>query len=175
MLRDRPPSITFSLNHLGPMLSFTCEQKEFLSAAVEITVNLDFWCSYKSKNDGGILFPRLPFRNSCKACYEVVWSRSWFCLIREEAILTNGCCSEWLHSLLVACDLYSLCRMIRLQLSIGEWLRGHGETILVFFRSWSRYFSLCLFMCFSINFQTNSCGFFICLFFSLWNCIFQYF
>ena len=31
--------------------------------------------------------------------------------------------------------------MIRLQLSIGEWLRAHGETILVFFRSWSRYFS----------------------------------
>ena len=64
----------------------------------------------------------------------------WFCLTRKEAILTPDCCSEWLHSLLVACDLYSLCRMIRLQLSIGEWLRGHGETILVFFRSWSRYF-----------------------------------
>ena len=65
----------------------------------------------------------------------------WFCLTRKEAILTPDCCSEWLHSLLVVCDLYSLCRMIRLQLSIGEWLRGHGETILVFFRSWSRYFS----------------------------------
>ena len=66
---------------------------------------------------------------------------SWFCLTREEAILTNDCCSVWLHSLLVACDIYSLCWMIRLQLFIGEWLRGHEETILVFFRSWSRYFS----------------------------------
>ena len=65
----------------------------------------------------------------------------WFCLTRKEAVLTPDCCSEWLHSLLVVCDLYSLCRMIRLQLSIGEWLRAHGETILVFFRSWSRYFS----------------------------------
>ena len=31
--------------------------------------------------------------------------------------------------------------MIRLQLFIGEWLRGHEETILGFFRSWSSYFS----------------------------------
>ena len=29
---------------------------------------------------------------------------SWFCLTRQEAILTPDCCSEWLHSLLVACD-----------------------------------------------------------------------
>ena len=72
VLRDKAPPITFSLYHLAPMPSFTCEQKEFLSAAVEIAVNLDFWCSYKSKNDGGKLFPRLPLRNSCKACYEVV-------------------------------------------------------------------------------------------------------
>ena len=28
------------------------EEKEFLSAAVKITVNLDFWYSYKSKNNG---------------------------------------------------------------------------------------------------------------------------
>ena len=25
----------------------------------------DFWCSYKSKNNGVKLFPRSPFRNSC--------------------------------------------------------------------------------------------------------------
>ena len=35
----------------------------------------------------------------------------------------------------------------------------HEETTLVFFRSWSRYFSS---MCFSTNFQTSSCGFFVC-------------
>ena len=58
------------------------------------------------------------------------------------------CCSEWLHSLylqLVACDLYSSCRINKPQLSIGErlgeWPRDHEETTLVFFRSWSRYFS----------------------------------
>ena len=42
------------------------------------------------------------------------------------------CRSEWLHTLylyLDACDLYSLCRKNRLQLSIGEWLRDHKETI----------------------------------------------
>ena len=33
------------------------------------------------------------------------------------------------------------------------------ETTLVFFRSWSRYFSS---MCFSTNFQTSSCGCFVC-------------
>ena len=43
--------------------------------------------------------------------------------------------------------------MLRLQLSIGEWLRGHGETILVFFRSWSRYFS---FMSFHVFFDKLS-------------------
>ena len=35
--------------------------------------------------------------------------------------------------------------MNRLQLSIGEWLRDHEETILVFFRIWSRYFSFLYF------------------------------
>ena len=89
VLRDRAPPITFSLYHLAPMPSFTCEQKEFLSAAVEIAVNLDFWCSYKSKNDGGKLFPRLPFRNSCKACYEVVWSRQ-LVLLNETRSYTDA-------------------------------------------------------------------------------------
>ena len=69
---------------------------------------------------------------------------SWFCWTREEAILTLHCCSKWLHSMylwLVACDLHStLYRMNRLQLSIGEWRRDHEETVLVFFRSWLRYF-----------------------------------
>ena len=110
MLRDRPPPITFLLNHLGPMSSFAWEQKEFLSTAVEITVNLDFWRSYKSKNDGGKLFPRLPFmpETHAKLVMKLFEAASWFCLTREESILTPDCCSEWLHSLLVACDLYSL-------------------------------------------------------------------
>ena len=141
MLRDVALPITFSLNHLGPMPSFTCEQKEFLSAAVEITVNLDFWCSYKSKNDGGSYSLGCHSETHANLVMKLFEAASWFCLTREEAILTPDCCSEWLHSRLVACDLYSLCRMISLQLSIGEWFRGHGETILVFFRNWSRYFS----------------------------------
>ena len=84
VLRDRAPPITFSLNHLGPMPSFTCEQKEFLSAAVEITVNLDFWRSYKSKNDGGKLFPRLPFmpETHAKLVMKLFEAASWFCLTR---------------------------------------------------------------------------------------------
>ena len=58
------------------------------------------------------------------------------------------CCTEWLHSLyfqLFACYLCSSCRINKPQLSIGErlgeWLRDHEQTTLVFFRSWSRYFS----------------------------------
>ena len=35
--------------------------------------------------------------------------------------------------------------MNRLQLSIIKWLRDHEETILVFFRNWSRYFSFMYF------------------------------
>ena len=76
------------------------------------------------------------------------------------------CSSEWLHSLclyLVTCDLYSWCRINKPQLSIGEWLdrlmkKQHlsscvaGQGTLV----------PCVFMCFSTNFQTNSCGFFVC-------------
>ena len=54
----------------------------------------------------------------------------------------------------------------RLQSSIGEWLRDHEETAPVFSCSWSRYFSFMytIFMCFSINFQTSSYGFFVFLF-----------
>ena len=45
---------------------------------------------------------------------------------REKKIYyRRDCSSEWLHSLylsLVTCDLYSWCRINKLQLSIGEWL-----------------------------------------------------
>ena len=37
--------------------------------------------------------------------------------------------------------------------SIGEWLHDHEETTLVFFRSWSRYFSS---MCFHVLFDKLS-------------------
>ena len=57
-----------------------------------------------------------------------------------------------------------LCRMSRLQLSIGECLRDHKQTILVFLRSWPRYFSCMYFHVFSDILQKNSCGFFVCLF-----------
>ena len=50
--------------------------------------------------------------------------------------------------------------MNRLQLSIGEWLRDHEETYLSSFVAGRRILVSCIFMCFSINFQTNSCGFF---------------
>ena len=90
------------------------------------------------------------------------------------------CCSEWLHSLylqLVTCDLYSWCRINKPQLSasdlIGEWLLDHEETTLVFFRSWSRYFSS---MCFHVFFNklSNKLLWLFCLFLSFffrWNCI----
>ena len=51
----------------------------------------------------------------------------------------------YIACILVACDLYSSCRINKRQLSIGEWLgewlHNHEGTTLVFFRSWSRYFS----------------------------------
>ena len=85
-------------------------------------------------------------KNHAKLVMKLFEAASWFCWTKEEAILTPDCCGEWLHSLLFACDLYSLCRMIRLQFnSIGEWLRDHEETILVFFRSWWWYFSFLYF------------------------------
>ena len=71
--------------------------KEFLSATVEITVNLDFWCSCKSKNNAGKLFPRSSFRDSCKACYEVVWGRQLVLLTEKKSYTDawiaalNGC------------------------------------------------------------------------------------
>ena len=56
--------------------------------------------------------------------------------------------------------LYSLCRMNRLQLSIGKWLRDHKETILVFFRSWSRYVSFMYFHVFFDKLSNKLMGFF---------------
>ena len=48
-------------------------------------------------NNRGKLFPRSPFRNSCKGCYEVVWSRQ-LVLLNERRSYTyawiavvNGC------------------------------------------------------------------------------------
>ena len=99
-------------------------------------MNLDFRCSYKSKNNGEKLLPR-------SLLMKLFEATTWFCWTRKEAILTppiavvNGCIAY----ILVACDLYSSCRINKPQLSIGEWLRNHEETTLVFFRSWSRYFS----------------------------------
>ena len=52
---------------------------------------------------------------------------SWFCLTREEVILTPDCCSEWLHSLLVASDLYSLFRMISLRFELTRTLTIYGD------------------------------------------------
>ena len=87
------------------------------------------------------------------------------------------CCSEWLHSLylqLVACDLYSSCRINKPQLSIGErlgeWPRDHEETTLVFFRSWSRYFSSMYFHAF-FDKLSNKLLWLFCLFV----CLFVFF
>ena len=83
------------------------------------------------------------------------------------------CCSEWLHSLylwLVVCDLYSLCRMNRLQLFYYQQVTS---------RSWKN--STCLLSLVEVfYFRTNSCGVLVvCLFcfvlfcfFFRWNCIF---
>ena len=80
-------------------------------------------------------------------CYEVVWSHKLVLLNGKRSYtdasiaVVNRC----IACILVACDLYSSCRINEPQLSIGEWLsewlRNHEETTLVFFRSWSRYFS----------------------------------
>ena len=45
-------------------------RKEFLSAAVKITVNLDFWCSYKSKNIGEKL---LVYTNTVDSVFRALW------------------------------------------------------------------------------------------------------
>ena len=53
------------------------------------------------------------------------------------------CCSEWLHSLYSGC-LWFIFFMSDKQAALiwlRVWLRNHEETTLVFFRSWSRYFS----------------------------------
>ena len=55
--------------------------------------------------------------------------------------------------------------MDRLQLSIGEWLHDHEDTILVFFRSWSRYLVSRIFLCLSINFKQTLLAFFVSFFF----------
>ena len=101
MLRDRPPPITFLLNHFGPMSSFTWEPSKLL------------WiCIF-----GAVTKVRTMEENYSLGCHSETHAKlvmklfeaaSWFCLTREESILTPDCCSEWLHSLLVACDLYSL-------------------------------------------------------------------
>ena len=59
--------------------------------AVEITVNLDFQCSYKSKNNAEKLLPRLPVMKLFEAT-------SWFCMLNEKRsytaaliVLVNGC------------------------------------------------------------------------------------
>ena len=117
-------------------------------------MNLDFRCSCKSENNGEKL---LPWSLVMKLFVVTSWINllnersmklfavtSWINLLNERrsyadtsiAVL-NGC----IACILVACDLYSSCRINKPQLSIGEWLRNYKETALVFFRSWSRYFS----------------------------------
>ena len=94
---------------------------------------------------------------------------SWFCRTRDDICtdawiaVANGFIACICSYNVNACGLYHLCRMNRLQLSIGEWLRDHEETILVRLSQLVEVFS---FMCFSrINFQKNYCGFFVYLFF----------
>ena len=88
------------------------------------------------------------------------------------------CCSEWLHSLysgylwfiffmsdkqaaviyIYASDSASGFAIMKKQ-HLSSFVAGQGTLV------------PCIFMCFSINFQTSSCGFFVCLLFSRWNCI----
>ena len=106
---------------------------------------------------------------SSVACYEVVWSHQ-LVLLNEKRSYTdasiavvNGC----IACILVACDLYCSCRINKPQLSIGEWLgewlRNHEETTLVFFRSWSRHFSSMYFHVFFVK-LSNKLLWLFCLF-----------
>ena len=124
-------------------------------------MNLDFWCSYKSKSNGGKLLPLSSFRNLCKACYEVVWSPQ-LVLLNERRSYTDARIAVVNSCTACICILH-WCRMNKLQLSIDEWLRDDEETILVFFCSWSRYFS---FMYFHVFFDklSNKLLWFFCLF-----------
>ena len=131
-------------------------------------MNLDFRCSYKSKNNAEKLLPR-------SLVMKLFEATSWFCWTRKRSYtyasiaVVNGC----IACILVACDSYSPCRINKPQLSIGEWLRNHEWTTLVFFRSWSRYFSSMYFHVF-FDKLSNKLLWLFCLFLSFffrWNCI----
>ena len=104
---------------------------------------------------------------------------SWFCWTREEAILTPGLLS-WIAAqpVFVASYLWFV-----FFTDVG-WTSCSYLSMSGFAMTKKQYLSSfvadrgilasCTFMCFSINFQTNFCGFFVCLFVSRWNCIFQY-
>ena len=67
------------------------------------------------------------------------------------------CCSEWLHSLYSGC-LWFIFFMSDKQAAViyrrvASFIAGQGTLV------------PCIFMCFAINFQTSSCGFFVFLFF----------
>ena len=69
-------------------------------------VNLDFRCSYKSKNNGEKL-PVLP-RSLVMKLFEA--TTAGFAEREKKLYCRLDCSSEWLHSLylwLVTCDLYS--------------------------------------------------------------------
>ena len=53
-------------------LADNVKKKNFQVTAVEITVNLDFRCSYKSKNNGEKLLPR-------SLVMKLFEATSWFC------------------------------------------------------------------------------------------------
>ena len=79
------------------------------------------------------------------------------------------CCSEWLHSLYSGC-LWFIFFMLDKQAAViyrrvthGEWLRDHEETTLVFFSTWSRYFSSMYFHVFFVK-LSNKLLWLFCLF-----------
>ena len=53
--------------------------------------------------------------------------------------------------------------MNRLQLSTGEWLRDHKETILILVEVFTAWSSFLYFHMFSDNLSNKLCGFFVCL------------
>ena len=55
--------------------------------AVEITVNLDFWCIYKSKNNGEKLFPRSPVMKLFEAGF-AEQEKKLYC---ASIAVVNGC------------------------------------------------------------------------------------
>ena len=136
--------------------------------AVEITVNLDFRCSYRSKNNREKLLPQ-------SLVMKLFEATSWFCWTRKEALV--NCCIACICSWLLVIYILDVDRQATVIYRRVTW-SANGFAImkkqhLSSFVAGQGSLVQCVFMCFSTNFQTSFCGFFVCFcsFFFRWNCI----